>query len=256
MALFKKKKPKAGLSKIIVTENSIGKFAEGYNRLRDNVMFLNSACGAKVIQIESSVANECKTTVSCNLAVSLGYAGKKVAVVEADFRRPNAHRLFGADGDKGIAEYVMGSVSIENAIKKTKYANVDVLPRGVEITNPSIVFISDKFKELIGYLRDNYDYVILDCAPVLQVSDYIHISKVSDGAILLVAYGVTSKYVVADAVAELKKNDVKLLGTVFTLYDRKKDYGYGYVSDDSYDFSDNAEVASQIDSEVKSDDNA
>lgn len=244
MSLFKKKKPRAGLSKIIVTEKSIEKFAEGYNRLRDNVMFLNSACGAKVIQIESSVANECKTTVSCNLAVSLGYAGKKVVVVEADFRRPNAHRLFGADGDNGVAEYVLGNVSKENAVKKTGYANVDVLPRGGEISNPSLVFISEKFKDLIAYLRDNYDYVILDCAPVLQVSDYIHISKVSDGAILLVAYGVTSKYAVADAVSELKKNDVKLLGTVFTMYDRKKDYGYVADPYDSYDYGDNADFLS------------
>ena len=83
-------------------------------------------------------------------------------------------------------------------------------------------------KELIAELREKYDYVLLDCAPVLQVSDYIHIAKVSDGVILLVAYATTSKFAVADAVAELKKNDVKLLGTVFTMYDRKKDYGHAF----------------------------
>lgn len=223
-SFFKGKSNKKRISKIIVTENSTDYRLEGYNRLRDNILFLNAANNAKVLQIESSVANECKTTVSCNLAVSLGYAGKKVAVVETDFRRSNAHRLLGIDGDTGIAEYVMGKLSKEKIIRHTEYPNVDAITRGGEITNPSLVFISEKFKELIAYLRDNYDFVILDCAPVLQVSDYIHIGKVSDGALLLVAYATTSRNTVADAVEELKKNDIKLLGTVFTMYDRKKDY--------------------------------
>lgn len=240
-SLFKRKKQKKGLSKIIVTENSTSTRLEGYNRLRDNVLFLNAAGNAKVLQIESSVANECKTTVACNLAVSLGYAEKKVVIVEMDFRRPTAHRLFGVDGDNGIAEYIMGKVRKEDVAKKTAYSNVDIVTRGAEIGNPSLVFISDKFKDLIEYLREKYDYVILDCAPVLQVSDYIHISKVSDGVILLVAYASTSRYAVADTVAELKKNDIKLLGTVFTMYDRKKDYGnlaynykyYSYEAEDN-----------------------
>ena len=62
----------------------------------------------------------------------------------------------------------------------------------------------------------------------MQVSDYIHISKVSDGVIFLVAYGITTKGQVNDAVRELQKNNIKILGSVFTLYDRKKDIGYSY----------------------------
>ncbi len=223
-SFFKGKSNKKRISKIIVTENATDYRLEGYNRLRDNILFINAANNAKVLQIESSVANECKTTVSCNLAVSLGYAGKKVVLVETDFRRPNAHRLFGVDGDNGIAEYIMGKTSKEEIIRHTAYPNVDVVVRGSEISNPSMVFISEKFKEFIKELRDNYDFVILDCAPVLQVSDYIHLGKVSDGALLLVAYAATSRKTVADAVEELKKNDIKLLGTVFTMYDRRKDY--------------------------------
>lgn len=228
MSIFKKRKTKAGIGRIIVTENTTDESIEGYNKLRDNVMFLNSAYNAKVLQIESSVANESKTTVVCNLAASLGFAGKKVAVVETDFRSPNAHRLFGAEEENGIAEFVLGNIEIDKTVKQTAYPNVDIVTRGGEITNPSLVFISEKFKKLIAYLRENYDYVILDCAPVLQVSDYIHVAKVSDGAILLVAHGITSKYVVANAVSELKKNDVKLLGTVFTRCDGKKDYAFAY----------------------------
>ena len=81
----------------------------------------------------------------------------------------------------------------------------------------------------MAYLREQYDYVIVDCAPVLHVSDYIHISKVTDGVIFLVAYASTTKTQVVEAIKELKKNNAKLLGTVISMYNRKeRDYSYYY----------------------------
>ncbi len=224
--LFKKKKIVPEQSKIIVTENS-NRTGSDYNRLKDNILFMNADGNTKVIQIESSLAHEGKTTVACNLAVSLGFTEKKVIVVDLDFRRPRTHRVFGLTKDNGIAEYMLGTLSKEQVIKKTGFKNVDVLTRGGEIHNSALVLVSEKFKNLIEELRAEYDYVILDCAPVLLVSDYIHISKVSDSVLFLVAYGQTTKTQVADAVKELKKNGIKILGTVFSMYDRKKDKNYG-----------------------------
>ena len=124
----------------------------------------------------------------------------------------------------------MDNLSRENIVKHTSHRNVDLITRGTEIYNPALILVSEKFKALIASLREDYDFVLLDCAPVLQVSDYIHISKVSDGALFLVSYGKTTKAQVADAVKELNKNNITILGTLFTMYDRKKDsrYGYGY----------------------------
>ncbi len=225
--LFKKKQIVPEQSKIIVTENS-NRTGSDYNRLKDNILFMNADGNTKVIQIESSLAHEGKTTVACNLAVSLGFTEKKVIVVDLDFRRPRTHRVFGMSKDNGIAEYMLGTLTKEQVIKKTPYKNVDVLTRGGEIHNSALVLVSEKFKNLIEELRAEYDYVILDCAPVLLVSDYIHISKVSDSVLFLVAYGQTTKTQVADAVKELKKNGIKILGTVFSMYDRKKDKNYGF----------------------------
>lgn len=230
MGLFKKKKNKhAQQSRIIFTEGVRVKGVEGYNRLKDNLLYMNADGNTKVIQIESSSAKEGKTTVACNLAVSLGLTDKKVCLVDLDFRRPRVHRLFEISKDEGLAEYFLGSMTKEEIIKPTAYKNVDVITRGAEIYNSSLVLVSDKFKDLIAFLREKYDYVIVDCAPVLHVSDYIHISKVSDGIIFLVAYGVTTKVQVADAMKELKKNNAKLLGTVISMYNRKDgDYNYYY----------------------------
>ena len=203
---------------------------EGYDRLKDNVLYMNTDGKTKVFQIESSVAGEGKTTVAGNLAVSLGLTDKKVVVVDLDFRRSRLHRLFGISKETGIADYFLGNATLEDITKDSGYKNVDVITRGSEVHNPALILVSDKFKALIAELKEKYDYVLLDCAPVLLVSDYIHISKVSDGVLFMVAHASTTKKQVAEAVKELRKNGANILGSVFTMYDNKKDkdfYGYG-----------------------------
>ncbi len=221
--LSKDKKEQIG-SVVVLENDSIRD--DGYERLRDNILYLNADGNNKVIQIESAVAHEGKTTVLCNLAVSLGFTNKKVVVVDLDFRRPKTHRVFNVSKEIGVAEYILEDLPKEKIIKHTEYKNVDIVTRGAEVYNSSLVFISNKFKSLIEELRAEYDYVLLDCAPVLMVSDYIHISKVSDGVLFVVAHAQTSKSQVADAIKDLKKNDAKILGAVFSMYDKKKDRKY------------------------------
>lgn len=234
MLFGKKKKKVENFEGIIIKENSRSGKTEGYNRLKDNILYLNADGKNKVIQIESSVAHEGKTTIACNLAVSLGLTNRRAVVVDLDFRKPKVQQKFDVTIDNGISEFMLGTLDKSELIKKTSYKNVDVVTRGASIHNASLVFVSDKFKNLIAELREEYDYVLLDCAPVLQVSDYIHIAQVSDGVLFLVAYGSTTRNQVADAVKELKKNGAKLLGTVFSMYDRKKDKGYGYYGKGYY----------------------
>lgn len=226
MSLFKKKKKVDAIGEIYVSETGSSSYLEGYNKLRDNVLYLNTDGNTKVFQIESSVAAEGKTTVTGNLAVSLGLTEKKVIVVDLDFHRPRVHRLFNLSKETGVAEYFLGTAEIDDIVKSTEYKNVDVITRGAEVYNASLLLVSDKFKNLIKSLREKYDYVLLDCAPVLQISDYIHISKVSDGVLFMVAYAATTKKQVAEAVKELRRNGAKILGTVFTMYDEKKDKDY------------------------------
>ena len=232
-----KKRNNTKSSKIIVGETIYSADAEGYNRLKDNVLYLNPNDESMAIQIESSLSHEGKTTVACNLAVSLGYTDKKVILVDLDFRRPRSHRLFELSKEKGIAEYLTGELSLKDIIKPTKYKNVDLMTRGAEIHNPSLVLVSEKFKAMIAELRKMYDYIILDCPPVLQTSDYIHISKIADGTLFLVAYATTTRTQVREAISELRKNGVKLLGSAITMYDKKKDKGSGYYSGKYYTYS-------------------
>ncbi len=243
MPLYKKNSKLDNFGRIYVDEKDSEK-NEDYNRLKDNVLYMNVDGNTKVIQIESALMSEGKTTVVCNLAVSLGLTNKKVIVVDIDFRRPKVHRMFSVSKDVGVAEYVLEDKKLDEVIKTTEYKNVDIITRGAKVYNSSLLLVSDKFKKLIADLREKYDFVFLDCAPVLQISDYIHVSKVSDGVLFLVAYGITTKTQVFEAVKQLKQNNANILGTVFTMYDNKSDkasynkenyYKYRYIEQPTID---------------------
>ena len=226
MSLFKKKDQTNKMAKIYIDEKTKNSQFEDYNRLKDNLLYISTDGSKKVIQVESSIMSEGKTTLVGNLAVSLGQTNKKVLIIDLDFRRPKVHRLFSFSKDNGISDYFLGKITKEELIKKTSYKNVDIITRGAPVYNSSLLLLADKFKNLIAELRNEYDFIFLDCAPVLQVSDYIHIAKVSDGVLFLVAYASTTKTQVVDAIKELKKNGAEILGSVFTMYDINKDGNY------------------------------
>ncbi len=201
--------------------------SENYYRLKDNILYYSDNGKNKIFQIESSISGEGKTSVIINLAVALAGSGKKVVLLDLDFRRPQIHRSFDIVNVNGIAEYMLGECSKEDIIKKTKYG-VDVVNRGKATQNPSIIFTSDKFKELIDEFKEEYDIVLFDCPPVLLISDYIHISKLSDAVIFVACAGVTLRNHCKEAIELLKRNDVKIMGTVVTYRNlRKTNAKYG-----------------------------
>lgn len=215
---------------IVVDKYENGSIVEAYNRLRDNILYFSLDGNNRVIQIESSLASEGKTTLATNLSVSLAQANKKVVIVDLDFRKARTHRPFRVENVDGLTDYLIDKVSYEKMVKKTEYG-VDLINRGSSIQNTISVLTSDKFKNLIKELKEKYDYVILDCPPVLVVSDYIHIGQVSDCCLFVVAHGITKKAQVKEAINELKKNNINIIGNVFTFYNATKDqkgYGYGY----------------------------
>ena len=208
---------------------------EAYTRLKDNVLYFAVDGNKKVIQVESSTASEGKTTTVSNLAVCLGLSGKKVIVLDMDFRKARLHRSFEIENVDGISDYMVGKITKDEMIKKTKYENVSIINRGSEVTNASVILTSEKLQNLINELKEDYDFVILDCPPVLLVSDYIHISRLSDGVLFIVAYGQTKKKQVAEAIAQMRNNDMNIIGAVFSFYDYKKsnsynEYNYGYYN--------------------------
>ena len=222
MSLFKSKKASnfdTNVPKIIIGKKMGG--SESYYRLKDNIIYFSDNGKNKVFHIESSMSGEGKSTVVINLAVALAKSGKKVALLDLDFRRPKIHRAFNVMNLNGIAEYMLGECEKSDLIKPTEYG-VDVINRGKAAQNASIIFTSDKFKALIEDLKKDYDIILFDCPPILLVSDYIHISKLSDAAIFVVRAGITHRSHLRESVELLKNSDVKVLGTVITYSNASK----------------------------------
>lgn len=221
MLLSKKKKHSDHrYNTIVIDKDGFEKVNESFNRLKDNVLYFNADNNMNVIAITSSTANEGKTTVITNLAVSLASNGKKVVIVDCDFRKPKVHRTFNLENNFGIHDYIVGAMKLNEIVMPTEY-NVGVICRGKKIENTSAIFTSEKFKEMIEQLKESYDYVFLDCPPVLEISDYIHISSIADGMIFCVAYGRTKKVQVRDSITLLKQRQTKILGIVYTMVDEK-----------------------------------
>ena len=227
--LFGKKRKNTSNVPEIVVSDTPGSLNESYVRLRDNVIYYSDGGKNKVFQIESSVSGEGKSTVSSNLAVSLGKSGKKVLLIDLDFRKPVIHKIFNVTNFNGIVEYMLDECTKEELIKTTEYG-IDIINRGKVAHNTSIIFMSEKFKALINELKESYDIVILDCPPVYQISDYIHIAKISDSVIFIVSKGKVRRSQVKESIELLNRENVNIFGTIVTSQDnyKKSSYGYGY----------------------------
>ena len=207
---------------------------ESVDRLKDNLLYWAIDGKNKVVQFESSIAGEAKTTTNANLAVSLGESGKKVVVLDLDFRKPRVHRAFNLDVLDGISDYMIDKISYQQLVKPTEYTNVSVITRGSEVQNPTSILTSEKLAILMARLREEFDFILIDCPPVLLISDYIHISRLADGVAFNVAFAKTKKVQVKEALALLKKNNIPLIGVVFTFYDPMKDSNYNNYKFYSY----------------------
>ena len=233
--MAKKKKTTAEFDGIFVDKAEYGEKLEGFGRLKDNILFLIENGKNKIVQVESSVAGECKTTVIANLAVLLGMNEKKVLIIDIDFLRAKSHILFNVNNEKGLNEYMLGQAALDEVVQSTQYKNVDLLPRGGKVANASLVLISEKFHDTLKKFREEYDIVLIDMSPVLQSANYLHVSPLTDATLFLVAYGKTHRSQVREAIAELKKSGANIVGAVYTMYDPKIGRSVGYKGNSYYD---------------------
>ena len=219
------------IPKIVVGERT--EASESYYRLKDNIIYSSDNGKNKVFQFESAVSGEGKSTVVSNTAVALAKSGKKVVVVDLDFRRPKIHRIFEVSNLSGITDYMLGECDETELIKPTKYG-VDVVNRGKSAHNASIIFTSQKFKDLIEKLKGEYDMVLFDCPPILLVSDYIHYSTLSDTVIFVACAGVTLRSQLRESYSLMRQYNPNILGTVMTFRNTGKfstrNGGYYYHS--------------------------
>ncbi|WP_295771185.1 tyrosine-protein kinase [uncultured Mucilaginibacter sp.] len=167
-------------------------FAEAIRSVRTNLSFMQADQASKVICITSEVAGEGKSFVSVNLSNSLCLMDKKVVLIAADLRRSRLHKTFDMSADhKGLSEYLSNQAPLESIINKTVIENLTFISSGKIPPNPSELLHRDKMKELLVILRQQYDYIIIDTAPVGLISDSIPLIQMSDINIFVIRSGVS-----------------------------------------------------------------
>ncbi len=160
--------------------------SEAYRVVRTSLFFSNRGEGHKVIQITSPDMGDGKSTLAANLAVSIAQAGKSVLVVDADFRRPRIHKLFDIKATQGLASVIMGDAELDDVIQATTVAGLAALPCGPIPDNPAELLTQPRLKELLGHLREKFDFVIIDTPPLLAVTDPSVVAPHVDGIIMAV----------------------------------------------------------------------
>ena len=187
---------------------------EAYKTLRTNIRFFLNQEGCKKFCITSSTMGEGKSITILNLAISFAENGQKVLLIDADMRRPAMARLLVEKGTPGLSNVLAGLVTEDLAIRKEVYPNLDMLFSGDVPPNPSELLGSDRMKDLLARLSENYDYILVDSPPVNAVSDARVVASLLDGVLYLVRQDKTEKDAVARGINQLKLTDAKLLGFV------------------------------------------
>ena len=202
--------------------------SESYRTLRTNLQFSKVDRHIKTILVTSSGPKEGKSTTAANLAIAMAQVGHKVALIDADLRRPVIHSIFGLNKDEGITNYLMETISYDKLAKKTFLDNLWIMPCGVLPPNPSELLASRKMEDMLTKLRNDFDIIILDSPPVIAVTDAAILSTKVDGTILVVNSGQTNRDALTRANVLLDNVDTKLLGLLINGIDVDGIYGSYY----------------------------
>ncbi|MDO5517457.1 MAG: CpsD/CapB family tyrosine-protein kinase [Clostridium sp.] len=231
---------KSKLEKAVENQTHIGFVAErkpksvtseAYRTLRTNIQYSSFDKKIQTILITSAEAAEGKSTVSGNLAISFAQNNNKVLLIDCDLRKPSLHKKFKISNLSGLSEVLLGKESIEDTVQK-RNDNLYILTSGKIPPNPSEMLSSSAMNGLIKLLRDNFDIIILDSAPVGAVTDAQVLSTKVDGTILVTRAERTKRDRVIESKTLLEKVGANILGSVLHAVENTKGKYYYYYGND------------------------
>lgn len=201
--------------------------SEAYRTLRTNIQYSSFDKKIKTIVVTSAEAAEGKSTVSGNLALACSQNENKVIIIDCDLRKPSIHKKFKVSNLLGLSEVLIGKAQLDDAIQ-SRNENLDVLTSGKVPPNPSEMLSSSAMTKLIEKLKEKYDVVILDSAPLGAVTDAQILSTKVDGTILVMRAQRTKREVVLEAKNSLEKVGANILGCVLHAVENTKGKYYYY----------------------------
>ncbi len=219
---------------IVINSSNNYYITEQFRHLRASIGLFSNKKLQKKIMVTSSVAGEGKSFVSSNLAVSLAATRKKVVLVDLDLRNPKTSEIFKVETETGVVKFLEHECSVEDIISKTKYKNLSVIPVGVIDSDPTELLLDERLNDLFQYLETQYDYIIIDTAPVDPVADAYLVTEYCDMTLFVVRHGYTPKATIQSLEQSGKLKELKNPVIVFNsvkgrgFFNKNLGHGYGY----------------------------
>lgn len=198
-------------------------FKEAIRMIRNRVERYAKENSMKKIIITSTLAEEGKSTIAVNLALSLAQEGKNVALVDCDLRNPSDHIILNAKVEKGLTDYLNGKAELEECTYTAERLGIDeqlnflFVPGGKVVANWDNLFDSERMKQVLDKLGREKDYVIIDSAPVGLLTDASALAQYADGAVFVVKKDFAKADHILDAMAHLSESDVEMMGCVLNV---------------------------------------
>ncbi len=203
--------------------------AEAYRSLRTSVQFLGLDQPVKLLQITSPKSAEGKTTIVGNLALALAAAGQRVIAVDCDLRRSRLHSMMGLPNKAGFTSVLIGQTPIAAALQQVEgQENLSVLTSGERPPNPAELLSGTRAREVFGVLERLADIVIIDCPPVLPVTDAVLIAANVDATLMVVSSGTSTAKDLSNALDLLGQVDAPVAGVVLNSVSTNAGYRYRY----------------------------
>ncbi|QPE17517.1 polysaccharide biosynthesis tyrosine autokinase [Providencia rettgeri] len=226
---YEKKLIEAGNKSPLAIENPADTAVEAIRSLRTSVYFSVMNQGNNLVMVTSASPGVGKSFVTSNMAVVLANAGKKVLLIDTDLRKGRLHKAFGLNNKAGLSEYLSQQSLESPTIHANVIENLDVICRGKNVTHSSELLMGERFKQLLDKVKNQYDIVVIDTAPILAITDSAIIGKYVGTSLLIAFYGVNTVKDVDLSLKRFKQNDIEITGVILNGIDaRSDDYNYHY----------------------------
>ena len=189
-------------------------FAESIRGVRSAVLLGGQEGSKQVLLVSSAVPGDGKTTFTINFAATLAIAGNRVILIDADLRRGNIHNYFGLPRGPGLSEVLSGTTPWREAVMATDSETLKIIPSGELPANPGELLVGSVTRRLVQELREDYDFVVIDCPPLTAIDDTFSLVSLADGLLFVVRAGQTSMRFAKTALAAVHQRGARILGIV------------------------------------------
>jgi capsular exopolysaccharide synthesis family protein len=217
---------------LVTLQHKSSLLAEAFRSALTSILFIGDNGNAPhVLVFTSTQPGDGKTTVVANLGIALAEIRKKTLIIDADMRRPSIHKVFGVPQSRGLSDLLQNEMTDENLaglVQETGLAGLNVLTAGTPTAAAAYLLHSPNFAAFLEKVRPEYDMVLIDTPPMVQMTDARIVGRLSDAAVLVARAGTTTRDALRTAKERFDEDRTRVLGSILNSWDLKRAVGSYY----------------------------